>query len=384
LRAAIVARGPRTVVFEVSGIIDLKRDLDINRGQLTIAGQTAPGDGITLRGHALIVKADDVIIRFLRVRPGAAAGVELDAISVNQGSNIIIDHCSTSWSTDETLSIASTRSDKGRLIDNVTVQWTIISESLNSSVHHKGEHGFGTLLRGADGARYSMHHNLWAHHKARMPRPGNYLSREKDPVGPLYDIRNNVFYNWGGGYSGYNADTDSVVRYNFVGNYYLAGPNSRAPIAFKESDPYASLYFAGNWMNGSPVQDPMSVLRMPADSELATHEHAHLSLVTEVADAAFRRVLERAGASLVRDAVDQRVVAEVLAGTGKIIDDVAEVGGWPALESSPAPADSDGDGMPDKWETASGLDPTDPSDGPLDPDGDGYTNLEEYLNSLIR
>jgi pectate lyase len=384
LREAIAGRGPRTVVFEVSGIIDLQRDLDIRRGELTIAGQTAPGDGITLRGRALTVNADDVIIRYLRARPGDAAGAELDAISVRKGKNIIIDHCSTSWATDETLTIGASRFDTPRLIDNVTVQWSIISESLNLSVHSKGEHGYGTLLRGDSGARFSMHHNLWAHHKARMPRPGNYLDRDVDPIGPLFDIRNNVFYNWAGSYSGYNADTDSIARYNFVGNYYLEGPSSRAAIAFDESNPYASMYFANNWMNGKPVEGAMSIVRMPVNGALALREHAHESRVTEAADVAFRSVLEHAGASLARDAVDRRIVKEVRTRSGKIIDGVDEVGGWPVHESTPAPPDADNDGMPDEWETRSGLDRNDPSDGAIDPDGDGYTNLEDYLNSLVQ
>ena len=383
LRAAVVSRGPRTIVFEVSGIVDLERDLDIHRGELTIAGQTAPGDGITLRGHALTVNADDVVIRYLRARPGDAAGVETDAISVKKGRNIIIDHCSTSWATDETLSIAPSRFDQPRMIDNVTVQWSIISESLNASVHSKGEHGYGTLLRGDSGARYSMHHNLWAHHKARMPRPGNYRDRATDPIGALFDIRNNVFYNWAGGHSGYNADTDSIARYNLVGNYYLEGSDSRAAIAFNESNPYASMYLAGNWMNGKRVEDPLSIVRLPEGVALADREHPHESAVTQAADAAFHAVLERAGASLVRDSVDQRIVTEVMEGSGRIIDAVSDVGGWPAHVSAPAPADSDDDGMPDAWEARFGLDRDDPSDGALDPDGDGYTNLEDYLNSLV-
>jgi hypothetical protein len=303
---------------------------------------------------------------------------------VAKGRNVIIDHCSASWATDETLSIAPSRREAPRSIDNVTVQWSIISESLNASVHSKGEHGYGSLLRGSAGARYSLHHNLWAHHRARMPRPGNYLPRKVDPVGPVFDIRNNVFYNWGGGASGYDADTDSVARYNLVANYYLEGPNSRAPIAFDESNPHASLYFADNWMNGSPVEDPASVVRLPAGGKLATREHGHEARETEAADVAFRRVLEHAGASRLRDGVDRRIVAQVLAGSGKIIDAVAEVGGWPEHAGAPAPADGDGDGMPDDWEEKAGLDPGDPSDGPIDPDGDGYTNLEDYLNSLAR
>jgi hypothetical protein len=383
LRQAVVGQGPRTVVFEVSGIIDLERDLDIHRGQITIAGQTAPGDGITLRGYGLNVHADDVIVRYLRVRPGDDAGVENDAVSIKAGNNIIIDHCSTSWANDETVSISPSKVSAKRTIDNVTVQWSIIAESLNKSVHSKGEHGYGSLLRGSDGARYSLHHNLWAHHRARMPRPGNYIANEIDPVGPIIDVRNNVFYNWGGSYSGYNADTASVSRYNFVDNYYVAGPNSRKAMAFEESSPYASLYFFGNWMNGKPVDEPQDVVSLPKGQALASSPHAYHASTSEDAASSYRAVLAGAGASLVRDAVDARIVADVEAGTGRIIDAVNEVGGWTVHASLAAPPDSDGDGMPDAWENSAGLDPNDKSDGSADSDGDGYTNLEDYLNSLV-
>lgn len=382
LRQAIISRGPRMVVFEISGIIDLEGPIDINRGDLTIAGQTAPGDGITLRNHGIAVKAGNVIIRYLRVRPGDQSGTETDAISVFKGTDIIIDHCSTSWATDETLSISPSKRESMRAIDNVTVQWSIISESLNRSVHHKGDHGYGTLLRGSDGARYSMHHNLWAHHSARMPRPGNYIPIDEDPVGPMIDIRNNVFYNWGGKRSGYNADTESISSYNFVANYYLAGPNSTGNIAFNESSPYAKMFFHGNWMNGGGVNDPLSVVRLPQGRALYEREHAHLSTETANADDVFTDVLDGAGASRVRDSVDRRIVSEVRQGIGRIIDRPQDVGGWPQHESLPAPSDGDGDGMPDAWESSRGLDPNDADDGPVDPDGDGYTNLEDYLNSL--
>lgn len=383
LRQAIVARGPRTVIFEVSGTIDLERDLDIHRGRLTIAGQTAPGDGITLRGYGLNVQADDVIIRFLRVRPGDDAGIETDAISIFSGANIILDHCSTSWATDETLSISPRRRNAIRPIDNVTVQWSIIAESLNDSVHSKGEHGYGTLMRGSGGARYSLHHNLWAHHRARMPRPGNYVDRATDPVGPLFDVRNNVFYNWGGKMSGYNADTESVSRYSFVGNHYFTGPNSQAATAFDESSPYASLYFAGNYMNGTPVTEALSVVTLPAGSSLAEQDFDHGYEMPAMSPAGARHVLDTAGASLSRDAVDERIVGDVHDRSGRIIDDVRETPGWPRLETLPPPVDSDGDGMPDDWESGHGLDPEDRDDGSLDRDDDGYTNLEEYLNSLV-
>ena len=383
LRQAVVWRGPRTVIFEVSGNIDLERDLDIHRGQLTIAGQTAPGDGVTLRGHGVNVRADDVIIRYIRVRPGDQAGVETDAISIFSGSNIIIDHCSTSWATDETLSISPSKKDAIRSIDNVTVQWSTISKSLNESVHSKGPHGYGTLLRGSGGARYTLHHNLWAHHRARMPRPGNYVGRDMDPVGPLFDIRNNVFYNWGGKYSGYNGDSDSLSRYSFVGNHYFTGPNSKAAMAFDESNPNASLYFADNFMNGVLVTDALTVVSLPPGLSLARQDFNHGYSLPPASPSASETILEFAGASLSRDAVDKRIASDVRNRTGRIIDDVSDTTGWPVLDSLPAPAEGDGDGVPDDWEVSAGLDPADAGDGQLDRNDDGYTNLEEYLNSLV-
>jgi pectate lyase len=383
LREAIDAEGPRTVVFDVSGYIDLESALDVNNGFLTMAGQTAPGDGITLRRHSLNIRADHVIVRYLRSRASAAARIETDAISVFSGANIIIDHCSASWATDETLSISPSDHDTLRLIDNVTVQWSIISESLNDSVHSKGPHGYGTLMRGSGGARYTTHHNLWAHHRARMPRPGNYIDRNTDPVGPLFDVRNNVFYNWGGSYSGYNADTESISRYSFVGNHYFVGPNSQAAMAFDESSPYASLYFAENFMNGELVSDATTVVTLPPGSSLAERDFDHGYTMPAAGPTAVEHILDFAGASLSRDAVDERTVGDVRARSGRIIDDVSDTPGWPVLESLPAPPDGDGDGMPDDWEIAIGLSPGDASDGPLDRNGDGYTNLEEYLNSLV-
>ena len=383
LRSAIEEEGPRTVVFEVSGYIDLETHLDVNNGFLTIAGQTAPGDGITLRRYSLRVAADHVIVRYLRSRTGSAAGIETDAMSIYSGSNIIIDHCSTSWATDETLSISPFTRESIRAIDNVTVQWSIISESLNDSVHSKGPHGYGTLARGSGGARYTMHHNLWAHHRARMPRPGNYVDRNTDPVGPLFDFRNNVFYNWGGSYSGYNADTESISRYSFAGNHYYAGPSSKAAIAFDESSPYASLYFAGNYMNGELVTDALTVVTLPPGSSLADSDFDHGYAMSAASPAEVDHILDFAGASLARDAVDDRIVSELRARSGRIIDDISDTPGWPVLETLPAPADGDGDGMPDEWELDNGLDSADASDGALDRNDDGYTNLEEYLNSLV-
>lgn len=384
LRAALRAEGPRTVLFDVAGTIELEREIVLKSGRVTIAGHSAPGGGVTLKNHGLVIKADDVIVRFLRIRPGSAAGVETDAISVSAGRDVIIDHCSTSWATDETLTVSPSDKHGLRTIDRVTVQWSLVTESLNESVHSKGRHGYGSLVRGSAGARYSFHHNLWAHHLARMPRPGNYVDAETDPEGPLFDFRNNVFYNWGSASSGYNADTESRSRYNFINNWYQRGPDSTKSLAFDEGNSLAESHFSGNFMNGELPDDPWSLVRFEDGRGSSAAEPFPVAPVeTQTADAAMEAVLGHAGASLHRDAVDRRVVGHVRDGTGGLIDDVSQVGGWPEHRGGKAPADRDGDGMPDAWESGRGLDPDDPADGAADSDRDGYTNLEEYLNSLV-
>ena len=260
---------------------------------------------------------------------------------------------------------------------------SMIVESLNDSVHSKGKHGYGSLVRGSNGARYSFHHNLWAHHQARMPRPGNYVSADKDPTGPLFDFRNNVFYNWGGAASGYNADTDSVSRYNFINNYYLRGPDSSKSLAFDESNPLAGAHFSGNFMNGELPPNAWDLVRFK-DGRSSGSEAPFPAdpVTTQLAGEAFEMVLRFAGASLRRDSVDARIIAGIRSGSGRLIDRASDVGGWPEHESVLPPPDKDDDGMPDHWEIASGLNPEDASDGVADDDGDGYTNLEEYLNGL--
>lgn len=389
LRAAVETDGPRTVIFRISGTIALESTLVVTKPYITIAGQTAPGDGICLKNHALAIAADQVIVRYLRCRPGDNAKVECDALSISSGRNIIVDHCSASWSVDETLS-ASTSGQLG----NVTVQWCIISESLNDSVHHKGAHGYGSLIRGGWGNGYTFHHNLYAHHHARLPRPGNYNDQSRDPDGFILDFRNNVIYNWAGTSAGYNADgsngTNSITKMNFVGNYYKAGVNSRGNLAFAESTPTAKAYFDGNCMNGMYPDDPWSLVifnRLSAE-DIQAYKQTNPILVppvqTDDAITACDDVLMNAGATLLkRDAVDIRIVNEVINGTGKIINDEADVGGWPQLTSAEPPTDSDRDGMPDDWERRHDLDVNDPTDRNGDADGDGYTNLEEYLNALI-
>jgi pectate lyase len=390
LRAAIEADGPRTVVFAVSGTIALGRPLHVRNGRLTLAGQTAPGDGITLRNHALLIEADDVVVRFIRSRLGDEAGADDDAISVGSGQRIILDHVSASWSTDEALSVSVARADLGRpAYQHVTVQWSVIAESLNCNAPKKGAcHGFGSLLRGAHGTRLSLHHNLWAHHQDRMPRPGNYLAPGKDPVGGFYDIRANVFYNWGTERAGYNLDRGGErASYNFVDNAYLRGPSSKGSFAFEESNPGARAFFAGNSMDGQVPDDPWTLVRAHAQhlpgGLPAGYKLARPLPFAPVSPASAERVLAQAGASLVRDAVDLRIVDDVRQRRGRLINSQTEVGGWPVLKSAPAPLDSDGDGMPDAWELGQGLDPKNATDAARVDPATGYTNLERYLNGLV-
>jgi pectate lyase len=380
LRAAVEAKGPRTVVFDVAGTIQLKTPLKISNGQITLAGQTAPGGGVTLRDQTLIVSADDVVIRFIRSRLGAASKVEGDAIWISGGRRIILDHVSASWSVDETLS-ASARYDKpGQGFYDLTVQWSIIAESLAHSIHVQGDHGYGSLIRGGNGSRISFHHNLWANHMARMPRPGNYEGPDQDPVGAFFDFRSNAFYNWGHDRAGYNADTATLSAYNFVDNAYVPGPNSEKRFAFKESDMLAKAYFAGNSMDGVVPADPWSLVAFSIPEPVGYRLAAPVDVAPvtpEAADKAYEQVLADAGASVWRDPVDKRILDGVKTRTGKVINTQEDVGGWPVLPAGKAAVDTDGDGMPDVWEKAHGFDPK-RADGAT-VGKDGWTNLEHYL-----
>lgn len=381
LREAIRKKGPRTILFGVSGNIVLKSPLDINNGDLTIAGQSAPGEGICIQGHVVSVKADNVILRFLRFRLGDVAGLESDALNGTRGAeNIIIDHCSISWATDECASFYNNR--------NFTLQWCIISESLNESVHAKGAHGYGGIWGGM-GA--SFHHNLLAHHTSRTPRFSGSASTPNTPE-ELVDFRNNVIYNWGHN----NIYGGEKGRYNVVNNYFKPGPAT--PVnrnwIVNPSEPYGKFFVQGNvyegnngisadnWKGGVKAKDPEAARApVPFKSE---------PIPDQSAGDAYRAVLRYAGASLIRDAVDERIVQEVTNGTatfGKkkdgIIDSQGEVGGWPELRSTPAPKDTDGDGIPDRWERKHGLDENNPMDGARKVPGSHYTYLEEYLNGLV-
>ncbi len=389
LRWAIEQEGPRTVVFDLSGTIELTKRLTIKNPYITIAGQTAPGDGICLKGETLRIETHDVIVRYLRVRLGDGKHGQgslqgKDAISISSGENIILDHCSTSWSLDEVLSASSYHPN----LTNVTVQWCYITEGLNPDGH-----GYGSLIRGTGGARYSFLYNLYAHHRARSPRPGNYDSNPhtKDPEGLLLDFRGNVIYNWAGGHAGYNSDTSSVTRLNYVGNYLIPGVNSKNNgVAYATGSPYNQGYFAENYYDGNQPEDqwslvafrktwtPENIESYKQDQPFETGPISRLE-----APAAYQKVLASGGTSFPkRDKVDLRIVQDVEEKKGQIIKSQEDVGGWPILQSLPTPADTDRDGMPDDWEIENGLNPNDPEDRNT-LTADGYTMLEKYLSDLV-
>lgn len=363
-RAACEAKGPRIVVFRVSGLIDLQSPVRITEPFVTIAGQSAPGAGICLKRNGLSIDTHDVVVRHIRSRPGDISGKEVDGLAVGGSSRrVIIDHCSVSWSVDENLS------PSGNIAD-VTVQWSIISEALNRSVHGKGAHGYGSLVRASGGV--SLQHNLWASNASRNPRPGDNYGR---PPFPTIDVRSNVIDNPGGG----NVIGETVTI-NFAGNHIRPGRDTNLQAMFGPTAKYSIRAFvAGNVVEGMPgfknwFSKPVEMLDAAAGAPRITAGDARTESL---------RVLEAAGATLpLRDSVDARVVAAVRSGKGRIIDSQWEVGGWPEYRPAPPPADTDRDGMPDEWERARGLDPKDARDAGLPAKAGGYSNIEIYLNTI--
>lgn len=376
-RAACEAQGPRIVIFRVSGTISLKKAIVVQNPFLTVAGQTAPGNGICLRGNTFGVATHDVIVRYLRSRLGDETGQEADCIDVLHGSeNVIIDHCSATWSVDECLSLSGHNS-------NITVQWCLIGESLNQSVHKKGKHGYGSLAR-ADGP-VTFHHNLWLHNDSRNPRMGDNYGR--GGKFPTFDVRNNLIYDFGGTASGL---TQGKLQVNYVANYIRPGPNSRATAPISVGGPSEMEFFlAENIFEGHDelTRDNSKFFNLTEiegkkQVTVIAQPFAAPAVTTVPAKDVMETVLASVGASLPRrDAVDQRLVAHVRTRKGELINSQREVGGWPELKSNAAPTDSDHDGMPDEWETRHRLNPRDPADGTRVA-ASGYTNLEDYLNEI--
>lgn len=381
LRKAIETPGLRTIIFDVSGTIELESQILVEYGDLTIAGQTAPGDGICIKGHEFRINANNIIIRFIRFRPGDISGQEYDAITGMRTRNIIIDHCSMSWSTDEAVSFYDN--------ENFTLQWCLISESLNNSVHSKGPHGYGGIWGGNNA---SFINNVLAHHNSRNPR---LQGTRYQPFGDIEKVEfiNNIIYNWGNKaiYGGENG------MYNIVNNIFIPGPATRPGVQDEIIEPYmpfGKFFLKGNvfYREGEFSKAGWDHVGVASEflQKLKSAEPFHFANAISYMEPAqaYEQLLLRAGASLVRDEVDLRIIEEVRKETYKygqsgILDSQNDVGGWPLLRSRKALKDSDGDGIPDEWERANGLDPYDPTDATeytLDPN---YTNLEIYLNSIV-
>lgn len=416
LRAAVEATGARIVVFDIAGIIELRSQLRIRNGNLTIAGQTAPGDGICIKNYATVVEADNVIIRFVRFRLGnmVMSGDGEDCIWGRRHSDIILDHCSMSWSIDECASFYGNA--------NFTMQWCILTESLRNSNHPKGNHGYGGIWGGENA---SFHHNMLANHDSRNPRFDHPEIYEK-PSDPdrrgNVDYRNNAVYNWGSN-STYGGEGG---HFNMVNNYYRQGPASKDRRYFIDANGiytssstdygYPYLYLSGNYYYDYPdmtAQDGVywhdDGTNTPPDPERLLSAQLPLSgpagqtvyTTTHSAADAFARICEVGGASLVRDAVDERACSDAQSGTasvtdggngstGGIIDTPSAAGGWPEYSADTAneandKTDTDGDGMPDWFEEQFGLDVSADDAGAVTIDIHGrYTNIEMYLHYLVR
>ena len=369
LRHAISsASGPRTIVFGVSGTIELARSLSFNRSNMTIAGQTAPGGGITLANFQTQVSANNVILQHMRFRPGDTnASTEPDSLWVSGSNGVMIDHVTASWSCDELLSVTHNS-------NNVTVQWSMITEPLHFTGHSNGpNHGYSSLLNGGD---YTFHHNLYTHGSSRNPRPqGNTLR---------LDFVNNVLHNPGGRYGNSEANSSAGEGYqmNYVGNYGVDGPNTSAPSLMHAQNVGSRIFAEGNYRdankNGILDGTPASV---PSGTFTALPDRVNLPEINATsAQQAYVQVLSRAGANSYRDSVDRRIVHSVFNQTGAHIDSQNEVGGWPTLPSNSAPVDTNGDGVPDDWAIANGFAISNPLNSTFAPDG--YTYLEKYIHSL--
>ena len=384
-REAITQEGPRTILFLVSGTIELTTDISIKNPYVTIAGQSAPGDGICLKNGGIIINTHDVILRHVRIRPGdgtqGTPSERRDAISIIGGHSIILDHLSLGWGIDENVSIWPVND---QIPYAITLQWSIISEGLHESSHPSGPHSKGLLI--GDGVKdVTIHHNLLAHNDDRNPRLKG---------GTKADIINNVIYNWGCCAAGVGlglseANDFSGVQANLVANFFKAGLNSVGsffqPTNLQESTTPSAIYMNANMGNDSLLDafdtDPDNFLQQY--EFLTQHPPFEISINHTSADLALNVVLDKAGACRPkRDLVDQRIVNDTRKGLGQTINSQDEVGGWPHLHTIAPKRDDDQDGMPNDWEVQRGLNPNSKEDANKDDDHDGYTNIEEYLNEL--
>ena len=407
LRWALRQSGPRIVVFDIGGTIELIEPIYVVSPYLTIAGQTAPGGGITVKNYQLVIVTHDVVVRYIRFRPGDEQGLdEIHGLSIGNyprsftdydrmGHDIIIDHCSLSWAADDTLNIWNMKPEINR-IEKITVQWSIVSEALNRLSKPGGSpQGLAMVMGPGDSVtNISIHHNLFAHNLTRNPRIS----------GGRHEVINNIFYN---NTLDTKLTTDKAKTFlNYVGNYAIDGPSTyayRHMLCVAPDDtigpPYTTyryepeIFVQGNMgrFRTLPTDDEWSIVGQglygpsdpanPSWQRSTAHSMPGIPVTIQSYQEAYIDVLAKAGASLVRDAVDERVSNEVRDRTGRQIGSQDEVGGWPNLAAGNPPTDTDHDGMPDDWETQRGLDPSQ-DDSAGDRDGDGYTNIEEYINGF--
>ena len=404
-RKAAEANGKRIIVFAVSGTIHLKSKLTI-KGNATIAGQTAPGDGICIADQPVGLGGDNIIVRYMRFRMGdryqrggmVDGNGGDDAFGGARRKNIIIDHCSMSWSTDEVCSIYGG--------DSTTLQWNIISEPLNYSYHFETgdkdweHHGFGGIWGGSN---LTAHHNLFAHCVSRNPRfNGTRLGATQE----FADFRNNVIYNWGSN----NVYGGEAGQYNIVNNYFKYGPSTNKNVRYRIVNPsktdkiyFGKWYVAGNHVDEAPEVTAnnwlgihMSNKDTEADKVAAVADKVFpaIAIPAKSAQLAYKDVLQNVGASFKRDSLDERIINDVKNRSGRIIDVQGgyphgtdyglTVNAWPALKALPAPADADQDGIPDEWEKMHGLNSNDAADATAVSLHPFYSNIEIYINSIVK
>jgi pectate lyase len=394
LRAALTASGPRIVVFDTGGTINLLSKIQIHNPYVTVAGQTAPGGGVTIKADAsydksaLAIETHDVVIRGLRIRPDATAAIAENrrALEINTGPgnnvayNVIVDHSSISWGEDNNVTVIDGAHD-------VTISWSFITEALSRANHPEGEHsrGLNVSVKHYDATgpltqNVSIHHNLLAHNVARNP--------EIDAAGTV-DLVNNVVYHWGKAAVRAGDQLGTTTPVNIVGNVFKPGPTSSRGYEVRGGDTGAPtdphFYVQGNIGPHRPDDTlPETNIIEPSWRRVVVGAPFPAPPVTTTsATQAFTDVLGCAGAiEPGRDSVDARIVAEVQTGVGALVNNPLEVGGWPILDGGAPPLDTDKDGMPDDYEMTYSLDPS-VDDSAGDVNGDGYTNIEEYINSLI-
>ncbi|MGB3118998.1 MAG: hypothetical protein WBE58_09265, partial [Verrucomicrobiales bacterium] len=436
LRYAVESPVPRTIIFALDGgdgTITLTEPLQAKAPRMTIAGQTAfrnGAEGMCLKGNGLIIQGDDMVVRYIRSRPGPAGGGNVDAITIADGSsNVIVDHCSTSFSTDTLIDVTGENTTPDRL---ATVQNCIMAWPLDRNNHiEKGElqnHGYGSLIRAGYGSRITYWRNLYAHCRGRCPRPGAWFTDDSD--GMQLDFINNVIFAWWGQGAGNDDGADGFPtngKYNFVSNYYRGGADADwgERTFFSISNPNAKGWVSGNRIklppNNGPitpgVDDPEGRSQYDDDFITYTENNKDYAATRQTFEASGQfgsgeyavPILPQApagapqgeqsvkadvGASMKRDRLDLDLLGED--GTtgeyknrhGNLINNPSEVGGWPMLSTATPPEDADKDGVPDDREPTApaNRDPewrNDPRNAQLDDNGDGRTNLEEYLTEIV-